>query len=626
MQRAILCALLFACSSSSTKPTGVPAPVRDTKVELAQDLAMLATGTPATAADLKKLRDAGFSRDAYRSYIAELVQRPGLGSIAPSVLRVKTPLFQSVARSGAVLKQDKAGIYYTSKPCAPEQAVQVKPWWDLTSTVQVCADSYRPDVFWAGDNACSGLSISPSRPNTPCGCGPNLVRCFKSAAELEAAQASVAEERRASLGYVANKNLPIQDMFASNASFRQPITEFLYQRWRIENKEVASLEALPDWRKWPQDGQWAERYELRPGQHAGIFTSPNTFDTVRQRLVELYDIVLCIKPDSSNVTTAALLQVEEKAGANLRKSRAGWQELASRAVCTNCHARMDYGAQFFSGWQWWYLSTHFNASEQVDAESPMYIENIEDQRGTAKRNPAALMGLLLEQPEFAACMASDFKRYAFGSRLSADLQGLDDELQQIVQRRGTFRELMTTTLQHYLDRALATQATPPGDSGDVVAFVDEHCGACHNKGDGTTPGAILAGAQWCSDPKTCSRIAIDTIVSITFDRMPKDRPLSSVHKQWLTESLASKAWPDPQARAEAMRYFRDVPNARAVHETKTLMRKAMEHGKPQTKVPDVAPNETFSTGLAAVLGVTAASVCKDHGCKADILDVSTFEK
>ncbi|MEJ7596921.1 MAG: hypothetical protein WKG01_03340 [Kofleriaceae bacterium] len=607
--------------------------------DLAHDLAMLATGMPASTADLARLQAAGNSSEAYSRYVDELLTRPQLANVASRVLRLIGSNSRTLLGDGA-LKQQGA-IYYIHEPCDASAAVTVKPWWDLGTVVKVCPDSYRPEVFKAPDgNYCSGVYAAPYQPKSPCGCGPNLMRCSTTEQKAQIAKAITAEAT-GSIAWVINHNLPLETLFTSAESFRLPLVEFLYQRWRVENRDVPSLEALPDWRKWPTDGAWAKRPESRPDQHAGLFTNhftPQAVDSIRLKVSGFLDTLWCEDQDSLRVKTATVLEVADQLKGNLR-SHVGWEELAARPLCTTCHARIDYGVQFFSGVQWFFKAQHYVKSEQQDVEGALYLRDIEDPRGKAKRNPQGFVKLAMAQPEYKACMAKDLMVHAFGSATEPTLGTLDDALQAVVERKGTFRDLMKVTLERYKDRSLAAKPAPRApvpthDSAKLVAdMVKDRCDSCHDADDGEPTALILKhGAKWCQVAGSdCARLGVEILSAVAFDRMPKRAPLAAADKRRLFELVAPLAWSNPGSRAMAERYFLDYGEAPAVHSTDAMLG-WIKAQAPATKVdlPGLPQLRSFSTTNAVQTAIVAAKVCATApdraACLEQAMDSRSFEK
>ena len=55
------------------------------------------------------------------------------------------------------------------------------------------------------------------------------------------------------------------------------------------------------------------------------------------------DVLWCVEADSVGATPETLLSI---VGTDFQVRSEGWKDLAARPICTNCHARLDYGFQF----------------------------------------------------------------------------------------------------------------------------------------------------------------------------------------------------------------------------------------------------------------------------------------
>ena len=93
------------------------------------------------------------------------------------------------------------------------------------------------------------------------------------------------------------------------------------------------------------------REELTEGQHAGVLTAPQILHFVpdrRQRMRLYYDIMWCGIRNAFGASTEKVLALNSSS-ANIAFVHESWERLARTELCTNCHARMDYGFQFFLG-------------------------------------------------------------------------------------------------------------------------------------------------------------------------------------------------------------------------------------------------------------------------------------
>ena len=396
------------------------------------------------------------------------------------------------------------------EPCSASEAVEVKPWWDLGSTVRVCPDSYRPER-WTLDVSehsyrtrmvlgCDGQVGSPEKEDQPlCGCGPNLLRCLQDGDQYVDMHSSMAKEVRDTTAYIVNHDMKLSRLFTSNQTVRDRNAEYLYQRGTLGALEGEGTdERIRTLRDWPEGGIWAEREELIPGQHAGVLTSHQLLNWApdrRQRQRVFFEIMWCAGRDSFGATTEKIFEVSDNA--NLAFTHDSWKRLAHTETCTKCHARLDYGFQFFMGYPDGRATTHIMPKLVLEGEGPMYGDDIDDPRGEARLTPAGFARHAVEQPEFSTCMASHISNYVLGpdAPRSSHLAVL-----AAFEKTGEFRSTLGTALKLYADgRTKPARAEPPAtlaatEAGagqatlpqSVVpdptlhALMEEHCLDCHD--------------------------------------------------------------------------------------------------------------------------------------------------
>lgn len=620
----LLVTALFATSCEPSSPsqpaTAQTSPAANPKlVDLAHDLALITTGSVATADDLAALGKAGYSSAAFTKLIDDLLHRPQLGGIAQQVLRIgaSTRSLFPVATLKTV-EADGATIYYLHEPCTRKEAVSVRPWWDLSKQVLVCPTSYRPTVFKSSDvSYCSGTIGSPKIADSPCGCGPNLLRCVRDGNDLGMIGEAMMNETTDTISYIVDHDLPLDTLFSSRESFRSGVAELWYQKWLVEDGWAKGLEDLPDWRTWPKEGKWAPRPQARAEEHAGILTNlgyPQIWDSQRMRLYTYFQLLWCAEGDSRRVETAAVLDVGKHTGQNLR-GLVKENELAAREGCGDCHARIDYGAQFFAGDQWSHKVDHYLARAQLDTPGPMYMQNLQDPRGSNRRNPVGFVELALKQPEYPRCMSKRVLAHVFGDEALA-LSSLDASLQEIVKQRGNFRALLRPALEEYKNRELTRRLAPPARvdvaHASLTELADARCSDCHD-GDKTAPGRMIAGgAQWCAaGGDACRRDAIRMMASVAYGEMPKGDPLPDDERAKMVEALAPIAYPDPAARKHAIDFFVADRAERNTHSTRAVLAriKALT-GAKAVSVPGVSTTNRFGVNLGAYATVGAIKACK----------------
>jgi mono/diheme cytochrome c family protein len=618
---------LASCEPSQSRAPapGTNAASSERWIDLANDLAMLAVGRPAASADLDALARAGFTREAFTAYITRLLADPELAQLAHLVLELDQGGSRATQVMPVLRHAELQGetVYYLHERCDRKDAVAVKPWWNLSSSLLVCSNSYRPGVF--GDDkgaSCTGHYLSPSVPSSPCGCGPNLIRCVPDAKLRSKLQGALRAEHVDTIAYVVSHDLPIQTIFSSVESFRTGLAELAYQRERIEAGELASLDGLPPWTTWPTKGTWAPRHETRKGQHAGISTNhflPQKGDSVRLKMVDLYESMWCDVVRSSGVTADSMLKLAFHDGPINVRGEVSSKELAAQPVCTTCHARLDYGAQFYKGMAWSWLGTHYDPRLQLDTDGPMYVRDIGDPRGTAKQNPASFIALALAQPEFSSCIARELSTHVLGKA------GNDSELvavlEPLVRQQASYRALFRRALEFYTDKRFAAAAKTAGATGGIVAMLDQHCSDCHDADDTRAPGVVAKhGGNWCKAAGArCADVALDIIVNVANETMPKDASMSIDDRRALIRELSTFAWRDAQQREVSVKFFSDqVIGSRPIHRSEAIA-EAVHAAAPTARRDDATPADTLPTfgySLAAAIGVNAARACSQEQDKA----------
>ncbi|HVK89324.1 MAG TPA: hypothetical protein VM513_34615 [Kofleriaceae bacterium] len=608
-------------SAPADRAPSSPADTTARMIDLAHDLSVLATGITARPDDLDQLARAGFTRDAFASYVAQLLKRPEAGGRGFDVLSLGGG--ERGLWPVATLKTKTEGgttIYYLHAPCELARTETVHPWWDLNASVRVCADAHRPTVFQNKDGAyCDGTIASPKRVDSPCGCGPNLIRCVKSDDELAAWTTAIEDETFDTIAYIIDKDLPLETVFRSQESYRSGLAELMYQRWLVEDRKVKSLAELPDWRKWPKAGKWAARPEAVRGEHAGVLTNlfvPQARDSQRTRLYLAYQMMWCSTDDSLRVSTAAVLELGKHIGQNLRDNVVP-NELATREGCGSCHARIDYGVQFFAGDQWSHKVDHYISAAQLDTPGPLYNRDINDPRGAAPRNPAGFANLALAQPEFPACMSRRFIEHVFG-RFDDELVDLDGELRKLVSAKASYRKLLTLTLERYLDRELPRRqgrASPATDAkgSALAALTETRCGDCHDASEPTPIGRLLAGGEaWCkSASATCTSDAIELMNVVAFATMPKNTPMPRTERAQLLARFADTGYADPTARQAALAHFSGALDAESTHRFgAVLARIRLATGTDKIKMARPQSQGPHSVTLGAASAVAAIKACR----------------
>ena len=634
----ILLGLVIACRPEPRRPVAAPAPVDP---ELVRTLAVLATSRAPSPAEIEQVRgridrgeltipayiDSLLASDAFVSDVAPLV-----------ILRQLMSQGALGAPEGWALSHTDGPdpIYYLEEPCKPEQAVPVTPWWNLiegkNDPVKICPDAYKPEQWTVnvvkGEPETSCWSEAGQSEPHGCGCGPNLLRCFTSQAHRDEFSDSLRDELRLTIAHEIAGERPLEEIFTSNATFRDRNAEYQMRLYTAEAARRPLPEAsLRELASWPREGKWAPREDLAPGENAGILTSPELIHYQldrRQRMTAIYDVLWCDEPSSIGATPQSVLSI---AGPDLQLKSAGWRDLAARPICTGCHARLDYGMQFFWGFTNGNIQAFFVPQLQQTGDGPLYGRDIADPRGEAELDPRGFAKLAVAQPEFRHCMARDFAEYVLGDQVTpAQVATVEDAF-----RPGATsgRELMRVALRVLVDSwpgprveplaAPAAVPAPPGRSGaasdrlaitgELHALLDTHCLDCHDH----EPGRPDLGT-----PELDRRTVAAMLEDVSSGNMPKDHPLGGRDRRRFLEAFIAAAWTGTDAEA-ARGYFVDRATALASYRPEVAF--ALIHhianaaGKSSWRMMEnaVRPNlQQLSPGMITVTGLEGIEACRKN--------------
>ncbi len=647
MTRGLLIVLAAAaCSSAASEPQATT-PTEET-VALLGSMATL-VGVVADPPHLTKwARKIDSGETPLASYIDELLASDRFaGEVVPALVfgayvNVRNyfalPLEFVLKRSAEI-----NAPFYLRAPCSPTEAVAVHPWWDLSAEVRVCPDAYRPDKWTMAAHehtyrtrtvlTCDSQIGSPElETSSLCGCGPNLIRCLRDEQQYQQFSASMMKEVKQTTAYVVQHDLPMASLFTETATFRDRNVELYYRRQKINALEIKDVETeLADLDAWPRDGKWAARNEVSRGQHAGLLTAPQILHWLpdrRQRQRAYYEVLWCNLRNSFGATTSKVLEINT---GNNSFATDSWQKLAHTDLCTNCHARLDYGFQFFMGYPDSRASTHFNPALASTASGPLYGTDIADHRGEAPLTPVGFAKLATGQPDFKACMAHHFVSYVLGERATADDVRA---IEAAVEHTGTFKPPMKIALERYADRhrqeALATTTAAPakaaaartGAKGSVVVSaalrtkLDAFCTDCHDEApytdnpDGDDRPYDLRGAEL---PRA---LVVQMTDQVAFAMMPKDQTLAPHAREELVRLLIGSLWTAPAARTEAERHYlgrsRGLPAHQldnAIHAIDQIAgaRSDIQWGAIERAI--WSDQMTITPGYLAVTGIEALRAC-----------------
>lgn len=620
--------LALACGSTAPAPDDL---------KLVQDLSMLAHARPAAPDDAARAAAAlADGRLDVESYVDLLLDSDRLGASAKSVVlhpgsvvKAGQPVPRVVMRH---FEDEGTRIYTVGKRCTLAESETVHPWWYRGDTIQVCPHAHRPEVRTTDDGRMCGATTMLPGGEEGCGCGPRLMWCARDTDHRDQLLRSLRDEIHDTIAYVVNTDLPLEQLFLMNATVRDRSVESLYRRAAVaEGADPAILDAK-GFRKTPR---LAPRDELVEGQHAGILTSAGlafTSDALRGVMREYYDFLWCARTSSSGVTTERVLGL----GVVDLRVGDGWQQLASMDICTDCHARLDYGMQFFRGYPSSTMGVDFRASNALSGSGPLYGAHIGDPRGVDQLSPQGFARIVLTQPEFGACMAQKVTDHVLGDRASADDR---DAVLLAFQDEHTYKAMMRTALLRYADHArdpaLAASAAPakrparpgllaPSDSADtgpdphaveldleLAQAVDNHCAHCHDGIDNVD----LTGPRL---PRATVNLMLE---QVAFGSMPLgSSTFDADERTAFVDAAVDVLWADPEARAEARAFFQAGQRAHTAHAfqpASAAVRASVDPGAPlyirsmQSTVPPA--ERTYSPGMSASMGLVALDACRDAG-------------
>jgi hypothetical protein len=630
--RLAACLLVVAACQRRAAELAKPSP--PSQASLVRRLAILATGHVPAQAEL----DATAARLArhelsIESYIDSLVTSDAFSAeVAPLILlRQFANEEPSSAPAGSVLKKMPGAdpIYYLRAPCSDADAQRVRPWWAVDREIRICPDSYRPTSWTAAakpgeDTVACQSRMATKRKDETCGCGPNLIRCFESVEQRRSTIESLKDEPRRTIAYVVANDHPLEEVFTSNSTFRDRDAELVRRANTFEARQQQDIEAsLHELAGWPASGQWSAREDLAVGQNAGILTTPTVvynWPDRRNRMAVFYDLLWCEEPDSVGATPESVISI---AGSSLQHDTSGWKDLAARPLCTNCHARLDYGMQFLWGYPDSFTHAYFVPAQQQTGRGPLYVKDIEDGRGDADLNPRAFAELAVRQPEFRRCMARNAAEYVFGRRVTpAQIDAIEalatpgaTSLRTLV--RGSLLALAGDW--HATPAPAAPAARPavpsvraPAASVAVsseLAHELERCDSCHDGAAG-----IVDLTQTSIDRST----VIEMLENVAFGRMPKNDPLSEAERTKFLTTFIDTLWTGKDAelasdhfiaRARALPAYRpeimiDLMRQHAGDRTAKPTRWRIMENHPRAEIQQLTP------GLATIGSLAAIEACR----------------
>jgi hypothetical protein len=554
--------------------------------EIAADLFLLAANRVPSRRELTEASRALAAGDReLREFVARLVATDASTAFAPFALfpwetKVGTPSSRQLFFELSTFEQTGQTVYFLTggnvvgsdvvtgsakPPCGLREAERARPWWDPEHDILVCPSSHRPDRIRATNGKHKLCSpTTPAFERQGCGCGPSLMYCIKSEL-LDDIRVGMRNEFTETVAWSVGQDRPLQDLFRGRETVRGRSIDWLYRRQLVESGAPAERLSEVGW----VEGH-SPRPEVHPGAHAGLLSSPQ-IDTEgcepRERLMHMSNLLWCVPPRSVGVTSDTMFRLPT----NFRAPMQGWQLLASMPVCDGCHARLDYGAQFFEGIT---AGFHYDSrlSPRAGSTMNMYIDDQFDLRGRGEQTPAGFAELAVSQPEFGACMSKRVAAHVFGQYATADDVA---SLLDVFKTRPTYRALLTSALVSYAERRLwsaaergeIAHADPVASQLGLAALVEQYCSDCHDTG-----GA--AEKAWSSSRALADHGAmVQALDSIGDRRMPPARdPLDPAVRQRFVALLAERIWPDAGTRSAALDNYSGRLNNVEVHRRGSTMK------------------------------------------------------
>ncbi|MDP2341918.1 MAG: cytochrome c [Deltaproteobacteria bacterium] len=618
---------LAACPAKEASPDDPPA------AKLLGDLAVFAVGKPPPTAELAD-KAAALKKGtlSIEDYVDELLKQPMGGRLAKDiVLGASTPIkdrhplpVHSVLRS---FGEGADKVYFLRDKCPSADAEKVSAWWG--EEVRVCPSAHRPGVHGDGKGrTCGGVMLDPHEVDL-CGCGPKLMYCTKNRQHYDDTQDGFQREVVDTAAWIIDGNKPIEQLFTMNESVRTAAGEFMYRRAAVAAGGDAD-KLLPVGPEFSSKPRLAPRSETIPGQHAGVLSTPSmtyASDALRGVLRNTFDYMWCTGVQSTRVSTESILELKT---VDLRVGD-GWRDLASMNVCTDCHARLDYGMQFFWGFPSSTAGVDFRPGDARTGKGPLYGKSINDVRGEDDLTPAGFARLVTAQPEFGECMSRRVIDHVFnGTETTADFGAVHETFE----KTHVIKQMLKTAMLRFAAREQARQADPkkqktePSSSSTLAAapaglvhvtpklraMMNESCKECHKAGK---PYDFSADDL----PR---RTVIRMIDQVGFGAMPRNAEgLDDDERQAFVRELAGVLYDDAADRGTATAWFEHGVRALPVHRFASAMTavnarvgkgqkgfrpSAVELATPQSLI-------SYSPAVGVSSAVTAVRGCRDAGHK-----------
>ncbi|MBX7098449.1 MAG: hypothetical protein K1X89_12100 [Myxococcaceae bacterium] len=414
MRLKLLAVLLAAAAGAPAAALAAPPPPspRADDAAFSTNLALLngVLGTPAASVDPARYPGAT-AAERWRAAVRERMKDDALYlSVLPRMfvylnMRADGPPFELM--SGKLKGRE---FYYLHEPCKADQLVSVDAWWRPGKPVQVCKDSYLPEIK-SDDRAGSTQYCEATENRNPdpsiCGCGEHLLNCAPQGELAEQIGTAYSLEAVKTMQHVIQSQKPFGQVLTGNETVRSNHADFYYAR---DTYFRGGPLAIP-----PQSDKSAEAFSLRsrpPQYEGGLLTSPlfRYGDEAPRVLVSvLWWDFLCTVPLSLRVHAEQIFELKNP------KLRSGdHMELAAKTGCRDCHARIENALKAFKG----FVSSRVG-QRSVPLDGPpetmkFYVRDSLDMRAEGPATPTWLGATLVSQPEFAGCMTKKVQEIVYG--------------------------------------------------------------------------------------------------------------------------------------------------------------------------------------------------------------------
>ena len=225
--------------------------------------------------------------------------------------------------------------------CNLEGYVKVRPYWDRSVEIKVCA--FDAQTAARGDSANCDSGSGALDPG--CGCGPNLRRCVGiakaefSASTDETIRAALVEEPLRIFENIVREGKPYFEALTTRASYiNGPLVHYYSHVGSTGTTDRPGMGALPnlgyDTNRW-------EKVQRTPG-HSGVLTTLGfmmRFASNRARANRFYTAFLCQPFEPVD----ELPEATDPCSSN--------PDLAERCGCASCHATLEPAAAYWGRWR-----------------------------------------------------------------------------------------------------------------------------------------------------------------------------------------------------------------------------------------------------------------------------------